>query len=447
VTPPRRIAGVLIAVAIVLVALLIIRGDGGDDDGEGEFAHVEALPSSACEAVEYGGEGEPNALIASDLPMQGDSAVRSEQQVAAIRLVLENQGWQAGQTRIAFQACDDSVASTGEWDPDKCRDNASNYANNADVIGVIGTWNSGCAAEIIPILNEAPDGGVAMVSPGNTLICLTETASTCEPGQPDSLYPSGTRNYARVVPNDAVQGAGLAAFARDQGVRKPYILYAADDPTSLGQGETFRGAAKALGLQIAGFEPWDPEATDYVELMQKVKGTGADGVELAGLLEQNGPQIIKDKVEVLGPNEGKVKLLAHDGFAQQATIDDTGSPSAGMFASVPGLTPESLTGPGKVFVGQLEAQIEGAPVELYAPYAGQAAEVLLAAIAPSSARADVISGLLQAEVDKGIVGTFTITPSGDPSAGPISLSVAGDTFELADEVTPPPNLVAAARGG
>ena len=198
--PPNRLtAGVLAAAAIVLVGLLIIRGSD-DDNGEGEFPHVEALPSSACDEVEYGGEGEPNALIASDLPMQGDSAGRSEQMVAAIRQVLDNQGWQAGQTRIAFQACDDSIPDTGEWDADKCKDNATNYVTDEDVIGVIGTYNSGCAAEIIPILNGAPGGGVAMVSPGNTLICLTEPAAGCEPGQPDSLYPSGARNYARVVP-------------------------------------------------------------------------------------------------------------------------------------------------------------------------------------------------------------------------------------------------------
>jgi branched-chain amino acid transport system substrate-binding protein len=447
VSPNRQIAGVLVAVAVVLVAIILITRGGDNDDDGGQFAHVEALPSSSCEAIEYGGEGEPNALIASDLPMEGDSAERSEQMVEAIRLVLENQNWQAGATRIAYQVCDDSIAETGAWDADTCRDNAHNYANNDDLIGVIGTYNSGCAAEIIPILNEAPDGGVAMVSPGNTLICLTEPASGCEAGQPDSLYPSGTRNYARVVPNDAFQGAGLASFARDQGVGKPYILFAADDPTSEGQAATFQGAAKALGLQVTGFEPWDPEATDYIELMQKVRGTGADGVVLAGLLEQNGPQLIRDKVKVLGPNTGKVNLLAPDGFAQQATIDDVGPRSAGMFVSVPGRTPESLTGPGQAFVGQLTEQLGGAPVELYAPYAGQAAEVLLAAIAPSPNRADVITALLQTKVDSGIVGAFTVTPTGDPSVGPISVSVAGDTFELEQEITPPPELVTAARGG
>ena len=132
----RVIAGILVAVAVVVAVILLVTLGGDDDDeGEGQFAHIEALPSSACEEVEYGGEGEPNALIVSDLPMQGDSAERSAQMVEAIRLELENQNWQAGQTRIAYQVCDDSIAETGEWDARKCRDNAANYANNSDVIG------------------------------------------------------------------------------------------------------------------------------------------------------------------------------------------------------------------------------------------------------------------------------------------------------------------------
>jgi hypothetical protein len=108
---------------------------------------------------------------------------------------------------------------------------------------------------------------------------------------------------------------------------------------------------------------------------------------------------------------------------------------------------ETLTGPGKVFVSELKAGLGGAPVELFAPYAGQAAQLLLSAIAPSPARADVVAEVFQAEVDKGIIGTFSIIPSGDPSQAPIGVSVAGDTFELAEEITAPPEVVAAARGG
>ncbi|HET8593023.1 MAG TPA: branched-chain amino acid ABC transporter substrate-binding protein [Solirubrobacterales bacterium] len=443
---PRPLVGLLALLACAVIAVGLI---ACGDDGADEAAAVEAVDAN-CGDVEYEGQGDPSALIVSDLPLQGDSAERSAQMNDAIRQELDDQGWQVGSTNVALQACDDSIEETGEWDEQVCRDNATAYAENSDVIGVIGTYNSGCAAEIIPILNDAPGGGLAMVSPGNTLVCLTEASATCEPDEPGVFYPSGIRNYARVVPNDAFQGAGLATFVQRQGVRNAFILYAGGDPTSKGQADTFNGAAKALGLGVAGFEPWDPEAAGYTELMGRVRKSDADGLILAGLLEQNGPQVIRDKVAVLGPNEGDgaaVQLFAPDGFAQQATIDDAGEASRAMFVSVPGRTPESLTGPGKTFVEELSAGLDGAPVELYAPYAGQAAELLLQAIAPSPDRVDVLEAVLRAEVENGIVGSFSITPTGDPSIGPISVSVARDTFELAETIEPPDNLVDAARGG
>jgi branched-chain amino acid transport system substrate-binding protein len=418
----------------------------GDDDSGEEVSAVESIDAN-CSDVEYEGEGDPAALIVSDLPLRGDSAERSAQMNDAIRQELDDRGWKAGSTNVAFQACDDSIEATGEWDEGVCRNNAAAYAENSDVIGVIGTYNSGCAAEIIPILNQAPGGGVAMVSPGNTLVCLTETASTCKPDEPDVYYPSGSRNYARVVPNDASQGAGLASFADEEGVRSVFILIAPDDPTSEGQGRTFEGAARALGIEVAGVEHYDLEANSYSDLMQKVKASGADAVFLAAILEENGAQLIKDKVAVLGPNDGRVRLFAPDGFAQQSTIDQVGPDSAGMLVGLPGEPPETLTGPGAELVEQLKAEAGDQPVEVFAPYAGQAAAVLLDAIGAGQDRAGTIEALFQTDVTDGIIGSFAITRTGDPTPAPISVLKAADTFKLQKAIVPPNPLIAAARGG
>ncbi len=415
--------------------------------GDEDITSVDALQKANCGEIEYDGKGQPDVLIASDLPKRGASRDRTEQMVEAIRIELAEDNWKAGDTKVAFQSCDDSSAKTGEWTPKICKRNANDYASNKDVVGVIGTYNSGCAAEIIPILNKASTGGVAMVSPGNTLICLTQSASTCTGGQPDSLYPTGKRNYARVVPNDAVQGAGLAEFASRRGITNPYILYAADDPTSRGQAVTFRGAAGVAGLSVAGYESWDPDANGYTDLMSRVKASGADAVLLAGLLEQNGPKLIKDKVSVLGPNDGSVKLLAPDGFAQDATIDKAGKAARGMFASVPGRTPDNLPSTADHLLDALDQDFPGEAVELYAPYAAQAADVMLDAIAKGGTdRAKVIAAVFRTQVTHGIVGSFDIEPNGDPSQGPITVSVAKNDFKSVDELIPPPNLVTAARG-
>jgi branched-chain amino acid transport system substrate-binding protein len=437
----RRATIVALSLLSMLSLTALVIGTAGAAGTTG----VTAVDSPACGAVQYGGSGEAQALIVSDLPLQGDSSRRSVQMNDAIRLVLEGADWRASGRTVAFQACDDSEADTGLWSKAQCRSNARAYAADPSVLGVLGTYNSGCAEVEIPILGNASGGGIAMVSPGNTLICLTQSSPTCSKGLPASLYPK-VHNYARVVPNDAYQGAGLASFAQGKGISRAYILYAGGDPTSLGQAKTFRGAARKLGIKVTGFSAWNVDAGNYKSLLRKAGATSPDAILLAGLTEENGARLIKDKVAVLGPNDGAVKLLAPDGFAQQSTIELAGAASAGMFASVPGRVPEDLTGPGKQLYSQLRKEVKGG-VELYAPYAGQAASVLLDAIAKSGKRAGVIDAVRHTKVHDGITGSFDILPSGDPSVGPVTVSVARKTFVPVEEVDPSQSLVAAARQG
>jgi ABC-type branched-subunit amino acid transport system substrate-binding protein len=200
-------------------------------------------------------------------------------------------------------------------------------------------------------------------------------------------------------------------------------------------------------MQVAGSEHFDPDAQSYGPLMQKVKASGADAVVLAAILEQNGSQLIEDKVAALGPNGGAVKLLGFDGFAQQSTIEQAGQASAGMFVSLPGRAPGTLTGAGDAFVKQVRSQVGEQPIEVFAPYAGQAAAVLIEAIRKGQTRAGAISELFKTDVKDGIVGDFVITPTGDPEPAPISVQRAQKNFVLARTITPPPDLVSAARGG
>jgi branched-chain amino acid transport system substrate-binding protein len=434
-----------LSIAILLLGALAVFVLGDYSSAAAPGASVTAVSSPACGSLEYGGKGNPEAIVVSDLPLQGDSKQRSAQMNVAIRLVFEGSNWQAGGVDVGFQACDDSIARTGLWTKAQCQANARAYAANSAVLAVVGTYNSGCAEAMIPILGRAPGGGVAMVSPGNTLICLTQSSPSCGKGEPKSLYP-GRRNYARVVPNDAYQGAGLASFAKKHGVKSAFVLYAAGDPTSLGQAKTFRGAAEKLGIGIQGFSAWNPDAGNYKRLMAKAGERFSDAILLAGLTEQNGAQLIKDKVSMLGPNTGAIKLLAPDGFAQQSTIDLAGPAARGMFVSVPGLVPQDLTGPGKQLVTQLKQEVDG-PVELFAPYAGQAASVVLEAVGRGRDRTGTIDAVRSTSVYNGITGSFGILPSGDPSVGPITVSVARKAFVPFQVLKPGPGLVKAARRG
>jgi branched-chain amino acid transport system substrate-binding protein len=439
---------VLAILGLLVAALALVAAGCGGGDGGGA---PEALPSSSCTAMEYEGDGDADYIIASDFPMQGSSRTQTEQIVAAIKYELGQRQWKAGDYNIAFQQCDDATAQAGKWDSGKCSQNANAYAGNDGVIGVIGTFNSGCAAIEIPVLNQAADGGIALISPANTFVCLTASAPSCDSTEPDKYYPSGTRNYVRVVANDAYQGAADAEFAQSLGVKDVYILND-KEAYGLGVATNFRDAAQSLGIKVAGFSAWDPKATSYTALFSKVKQSGADAVFLGGLIDENGAEVIKDKVAVLGPNDGAVKLIAPDGFTTQATIDESGGAAAGMYMSVAGQPIDSFTGIAKDFVdGLLAGPLSGKPIDPYAIYGGQAAQVLLDAIAASDgSRADVISKMFASDVQNGLLGTFKFNENGDPGhvGATVAITVykATDKLETEKVISPKTETVNAALG-
>ena len=146
--------GVFLAGLLVVALALVAAGCGGDDGGEAP----EALPSSSCTAIEYEGDGDPDYLIASDFPLQGSSRTQTLQIVAAIRYELGQRDWKAGDYNIGYQSCDDATAQAGKWDSGKCCRTHNAYAANDKVIGIIGTFNSGCAAIIIPVAQPGARG-------------------------------------------------------------------------------------------------------------------------------------------------------------------------------------------------------------------------------------------------------------------------------------------------
>jgi branched-chain amino acid transport system substrate-binding protein len=428
-------------------------GCGGDDEGDGGGGGggITALPSSSCTGIEYKGDGDPDYLLVSDFPLQGSSRTQTTQIVGAIRYLLDKQGWKAGDHKIAYQSCDDATAQAAKWDSGKCSQNANAYAGNDKVIGVIGTFNSGCAAIEIPVLNQAANGGIGMISPANTFVCLTEGGPGCEDTEPDKYYPTGNRNYTRVVPHDAYQGAAVAEFMVEQGVKSVYVLND-KEAYGLGVATNLRNAAESLGIKIAGFEAWDPKASSYEGLFRKIGGTGADAVFLGGLIDENGAKVIKDKVATLGANDGKVKLFAPDGFTTQQTIDEAGTAAAGMYMSVAGVPIDDFKGAGAEFAAAFKPTLGGKPIDPYAIYGAQAAQVMLDAIAASDgSRASVIEQLFNTKVTDGFLGSFEINENGDPSGAEgavVGFTIYKATDKLTTEkvISPKPEDVDAARG-
>jgi branched-chain amino acid transport system substrate-binding protein len=400
----RNLLSVLV---LVLSALALLAAGCGGDDNEAGGGTSGGETSAGGEAVK----------IVSDLPLQGSSAGQTETMVNAIKLYLEQIGGKAGDFTVSYESFDDSTAAKGAWDEATCSANARKYVEDEAILGVIGTFNSGCAKLEVPIANEA---SLAYVSPANTAVGLTHEGPGSEPGEPDKYYPTGVRNYTRVVASDDFQGQIDATYMKDQlGVTSVYIL---DDKDAYGKGvaDAFEIAAKDIGLKVAGHTGWDANAQNYKALMTQVKATGADGMFIGGISCFNGGQVIKDKVSVVGDNDA-VKLLVSDGFVLDSLFDEAGADNlAGTYGSAPVLNPEDLTGAGKTFLDAYQAKY-GAP-EVYTAYAAAAAQALIDAISRSDgSREDVVAKLFETNITDGIVGPMAFNENGDPKGGLISI--------------------------
>ncbi|HYY10260.1 MAG TPA: branched-chain amino acid ABC transporter substrate-binding protein [Kineosporiaceae bacterium] len=347
---------------------------------------VGALGLAACASGSGtdSGSGSGSAktvIVSTDLPLQGSNKDASDSTNNAIELYLKGIGNKVGNYTIQFQKYDNSTAAAAKWDQAQCQANAQKHVANKNEVAVMGTLNSGCAKIEVPVLNQAPDGPLLMVSHANTNVGLTRQ---WDAGEPNKYYPTSKRNYARVVTTDDVQGAAAAIFAgQTLGVKKCYIL---NDNETYGQGvaKVFQENAAKNGITVLGNEAWDPKATNYTALFQKVQAAGADCVFLGGIYDAGGAQLVKDKVSVLGDNE-KVKLIAPDGFTGFPDLNK--SPQAqGMYLTFAGLSIDQLLsagGAGAKLVEDYKKQYGKAPSSNYALYGVAALQVILKAIEKS----------------------------------------------------------------
>jgi branched-chain amino acid transport system substrate-binding protein len=377
---------------------------------------------AACGGAASGGV--KTLKIVSDEPMTGASLTQTQTIVNAeqLRLAEANNVACGGKYKISFEAWDDASAALGKWDPAVETANANKAAADKSIIAYLGTFNSGAAKLSIPILNQA---SLLMVSPANTYGGLTTTVGADVPGgEPGKYYPTGVRNYARVVTNDNVQGLVDANFMFNKlGVKAVYVL---NDNELYGQGvaNVFADTAKKLGMTVLANEPIDPKAADYKALMTKIStsnnGNPPDGIFVGMVIDNNAAQLLKDKVAIMGDNT-KVKYMGPDGIQTQAMIDGAGASTAeGIYASVAGLAfPDALTDAGKKFVSDYEAKY-GNLTEPYSIYGYEDINVVLAGIESVCAaggdptdRATVTKAVMGTKNFNGVLGTWSFDANGD----------------------------------
>jgi branched-chain amino acid transport system substrate-binding protein len=389
----------------------------------GALSIVLVFALAACARTAAPSGESATVKIVSSLPRTGSAKGQTDTMVNGIKMALAEANNKAGTFTITYEDLDDATAAKGSWDAGKEAENANKAVSDAQVMAYIGTFNSGAAKVSIPILCKA---NLVMVSPANTYPGLTKPG-TGEADEPAKYYEGCTRNYARVVPADDLQGSVAANWAKQVGARRVYVL---DDTELYGHGiaVVFTDTAKKIGLEVVGGpEGIDRNASDYRALAQKIRGSNADLVYFGGITQNNAGKLLQDLKSVV-PD---VKFMGPDGIYEKAFVDAAGQAGEGAYITFGGVPASKLTGKGADWYKAYKDQFKSEP-EAYASYGYEAAKVVLAAIAKAGRadRAAIRDAVFATKDFDGVLGKWSFDSNGDTSLSDMSgRQVKGGKFD------------------
>ena len=172
-----------LTVALALVTMVVAVTAASSTARTTSGKRIAGLPNT-CKTY-----GNGKYVIASDLPLQGSLRPLSVQIVQAIRLQLKKENFTDRRQDDHVRLVRRLHRGQGLVGLADVHEQRQRLQVDEEPLGVIGTFNSGCAAIIAPILNRAPGGPIAMVSPANTYVGLTK--KTLVPGEPEQVLPVG----------------------------------------------------------------------------------------------------------------------------------------------------------------------------------------------------------------------------------------------------------------
>jgi branched-chain amino acid transport system substrate-binding protein len=370
--------------------------------------------------------------IYSSWPLSGASEQIGGDSVAAVQMAVDIWGGEAGGFAINYEALDDGIAANqGAWDATVEANNATQVINDPDAMVYIATYNSGAALASIPIMNEA---GMAMISPANTAVQLTKENEANEEGYPEVLYPTGERNYMRVVPADDLQGAASANFVFNTlGAQSVHILH---DNQTYGEGlaSVFQSTFEELGGEVLGFEGFEPDAPEYQALATTIANNAPALIYISAIVNLNASQLVQNLREVMPVDD--VAIMGPDGLINQAFIDGAGDAAEGMYLTIGGLPGSELEGIGAEWYTAIQEILGGREPDAYAKYTFDAAVVVLQAIdiVGEKDRGAILDAMFATEGFRGLLGDWSFTETGDTTADTISLNVVTDGVITFQEV-------------
>jgi branched-chain amino acid transport system substrate-binding protein len=217
--------------------------------------------------------------IYSSVPEHGVSHAAGAAVAAGQRLALADAGGRAGGLRVRLVVLDSTEPGDRLWDPGRVNANAERAADDETTIAYLGELDYGGSAVSVPITNDA---GILQVSPGDGLTSLTQEPPGRPRAGPARYYPTGVRNFLRLVPSDLLQAETMLEQVRATGAERLAIVY---DPGIYGRELAGEIVARARrdGPEPVGSEEYDGRVDDIPDIARSLAESSPDAVVFAGV--------------------------------------------------------------------------------------------------------------------------------------------------------------------
>jgi branched-chain amino acid transport system substrate-binding protein len=359
--------------------------------------------------------------LVTELAVSGTDAGAQLPAQYGVDLAVQQNSDLGGGCKLAVQH--DNYEGTNGVDPAIGANNATQDVADPSVMVIVGTFNSGVAKVVIPIIEQA---GVTMISPANTNPGLTLQQYAADNGINFSqLHPAGIPEYYfRVVGNDVVQGQVDAQLSAKAPISAK-TAYVTDDDTTYGKGlsKYFTNTFTGGGGTVVGTASITPQQISSLpSLAATIKSKNPDIVFFGGVTSGGGGTLKKDLVTAgyNGPMVGGDGIaddpawLTAAGSAAPTTCGSVAAPDISTFTQGAAAKFESdykAAFPGKDLTPYSATSYDSAMVEITAMKSiiSQGKQLTRAAIR------DAVAAISYS----GVIGTITFDANGDISGNKV----------------------------
>lgn len=257
------------------------------------------------------------------------------------------------------------------------------------VLGVIGHWNSDASLAAAPIYNAA---GLIQISPASMSTLFTQ---------------QGHRAAFRTIGNNAGAGSHTADYALQVMQLRRFLVV--DDGTAFGRGfvEQFSRSVKEAGAQVVGAYSVSDKTSDFNVILAEAARLRPDAVVFGGLDIQASTLARNIKRRNL-----PIRFIGASGTVGLQFLRAAGADANGSIVLEPGLPKEKM--PGWKGFEKSYMQKFDSTIELYAPFAYDATQVLIAAMRQAnSLDPKKVAQSLHAIRFNGVTGMISFNQQGD----------------------------------